>query len=80
MIVDYFEYVKSNGDVHFFCFRPFFARFFQKINLAFWCYLINLPAVYSQRPTSSPAHLFAIRGRRERGPGTLHTRDQNLPK
>ena len=30
--------------------------------------------------TSSPAHLFAIRGRRKRGPGTLQTRDQNLPK
>ena len=28
---------------------------------------------------SSPAHLFAIRGRRKRGPGTLQTRDQNLP-
>ena len=25
--------------------------------------------------TSSPAHLFAIRGRRKRGPGTLQTRD-----
>ena len=31
-------------------------------------------------PTSSPAHLFAIRGKRKRGPGTLQTRDQNLPK
>ena len=30
--------------------------------------------------TSSPAHLFSIRGRRKRGPGTLQTRDQNLPK
>ena len=30
--------------------------------------------------TSSPAHLFAISGRRKRGPGTLKTRDQNLPK
>ena len=29
---------------------------------------------------SSPVHLFAIRGRRKRGPGTLQTRDQNLPK
>ena len=27
------------------------------------------------RPTSSPAHLFAIRERRKRGPGTLQTRD-----
>ena len=32
------------------------------------------------RTTSSPAHLFAIRGRPKRGPGTLQTRDQNLPK
>ena len=30
--------------------------------------------------TSSPAHLFAIRERRKRGPGTLQTRDQNFPK
>ena len=30
--------------------------------------------------TSSSAHLFAIRGRQKRGPGTLQTRDQNLPK
>ena len=29
--------------------------------------------------TSSPAHIFAIRGRRKIGPGTLQTRDQNLP-
>ena len=28
---------------------------------------------------SSPAHLFAIRGKRKRGPGALQTRDQNLP-
>ena len=28
-----------------------------------------------QITTSSPAHLFAIRGRRKRGPGTLQTRD-----
>ena len=33
-----------------------------------------------KKSTSSPAHLFAIRGRRKRGPGTLQTRDQNLPK
>ena len=31
-------------------------------------------------PTLSPAHLFPIRGKRKRGPGTLQTRDQNLPK
>ena len=30
--------------------------------------------------TSSPANLFAIRGKRKRGPGTLQTRDQYLPK
>ena len=30
--------------------------------------------------SSSPAHLFAIRGRRKRGLGTLQTPDQNLPK
>ena len=30
--------------------------------------------------SSSPAHLFAIRGKRKRGPGTLQTRDQNLPE
>ena len=28
-----------------------------------------------QPATSFPAHLFAIRGRRKRGPGTLQTRD-----
>ena len=30
--------------------------------------------------SSSPEHLLAIRGRQKRGPGTLQTRDQNLPK
>ena len=30
--------------------------------------------------TSTPVHLFAIRGRRKRGLGTLQTRDQNLPE
>ena len=30
--------------------------------------------------TSSPVHLFSIRGKRKRGPGTLQARDQNLPK
>ena len=29
----------------------------------------------NSRTTSSPAHLFAIRGRQKRGPGTLQTRD-----
>ena len=28
--LDFLEYVKPNGDVHFFCFRPFFKCFFQK--------------------------------------------------
>ena len=28
--------------------------------------------------TTSPAHLFAIRGRQERSPGTLQTHDQSL--
>ena len=31
-------------------------------------------------PTSSPVHLFPIRGKRKREPGTLQIRDQNLPK
>ena len=35
-----------------------------EINLVFW-----------KTSTSSPAHLFAIRGRRKRVPGTLQTRD-----
>ena len=35
MIVDYFDYVKFDGDVHIFCFKPFFARFVRKIYLAF---------------------------------------------
>ena len=34
-----------------FCFGPFF--FVQKIHLAFWYYLINLAAVYSQRLQAS---------------------------
>ena len=35
----------------FFCFWP--SSLVQKINFAFWCYLINLPAVYSQRLEAS---------------------------
>ena len=31
------------------------------------------------RPTSSPAHPFALRGRRKRGPGTLQARFQICP-
>ena len=53
MIVDYFDYVKFDGDVHIFCFKPFFARFVRKIYLAFWYYLISFPAVYSQRLEAS---------------------------
>ena len=30
--------------------------------------------------TSFPAHLFAIKGRQKRGPGTGQTGDQNIPK
>ena len=44
MIVDYFDYVKFDGDVHSFCFKPFFASFARKIYLAFWYYLISFPA------------------------------------
>ena len=42
--------------------------------------LCNSNAQNSLQSTSSPAHLFAKRGRRKRGPGTLHTREQNLPR
>ena len=51
--LDYFEYVKFDGDVPFFCVRPFLANFVQNIHLAFWCYLVNLPAVYSKRLKAS---------------------------
>ena len=33
--------------------KNLFASFVQKINFAFWCFLINLSAVYSQRPEAS---------------------------
>ena len=36
--------------------------------------------LYVQSSTSSPAHLFAIKGRQKRGLGTPQTQDQNLPK
>ena len=55
-------------------------------NLAFGStYRTNLKKLCSQQKdaiqtTSSPAHLFSIRRKRKRGPGTLQTRDQNLPK
>ena len=48
-----FVYVKFDGGVHFFCFRPYFVSFTQKIHLAFWCYVINLLAVYSQSHKTS---------------------------
>ena len=35
---------------------------------------------YYSLAASSPAHLFATRGKRKTGPGTLQTRDQNLLK
>ena len=35
------------GSVHLFCFRPF-SSFVEKIYLAFYCYLITLPAAYLQ--------------------------------
>ena len=30
--------------------------------------------------TSSPAHLFAMKGRQKRGPGTRQAGDQNIPR
>ena len=54
-----FEYVKVNDDVHLFCFRPFFASFVEKILLAFWRYLINLPAVYSRRREANDFSYFS---------------------
>ena len=47
-------------------------------------YRTNLKKLCSQQKhaiqtTSSPAHLFSIRGKRKRGPGTLQTRDQICP-
>ena len=43
-------------------------------------YLILDNAITSKCQPRSQSHLFAIRGRRKRGPGALQTRDQNLPK
>ena len=56
--LDYFEYVKFDGDVHLF-WAFSFARFVQKISLGFWYYLINLPAVYLQRPETSRFSCFS---------------------
>ena len=50
--LDYFEYVKFDGDIHLF-WAFSLARFVQKISLGFWYYLINLPALYLQRPEAS---------------------------
>ena len=46
LVPELFRIYKIRWWCSFFCFRPFFANFVQKIHLAFWCYLINLPAVY----------------------------------
>ena len=35
LVPRHFEYVKFDGDIHFFCFRPFFPNFVQKIHSAF---------------------------------------------
>ena len=56
--LDYFEYVKFDGDIHLFCFRPFSASFAEKIRLAFWCYLINISAIDSQRREASDFSCF----------------------
>ena len=46
-----------------FCFRPFFASFVQRIHLSFRCYLIHLPAVYSQRLETSGYSCFLLKPR-----------------
>ena len=46
---------------HFSCFRPFFASLFENIHLAFWCHLINLQAVYSQRLEASGFSCFHLK-------------------
>ena len=51
--LDYFKYIKFDGDLHLICFRPFFASFVKRIQLKLWCCLINLLAVYSQRREAS---------------------------
>ena len=45
-----------------------------------WLHNVYKEPYHSPSTTSSSAHLFAIRGRRKRGPGTLQTRDQNLSR
>ena len=51
--MDYFEYVKADGDVHIFCFYSFSGSFIKKFHLACWCYVIILTAVYSRRREAS---------------------------
>ena len=51
--MDYFEYVKADGDVHMFCFYSFSGSFIKKFHLACWCYVIILTAVYSRRREAS---------------------------
>ena len=40
---------------------PFFCKFYSKNLLAFWCYLINLPAVYWQRLEASDSSCFTYK-------------------
>ena len=59
--LDYIEYVKFDGNVHLFCFKPFSASFVEKICLEFCSYLINIPAVYSQRREASGFSYFNLK-------------------
>ena len=43
---------------------PFVASFLQKINLGFCSYLINLPAIYSQKLVASFFFLFRLKAKR----------------
>ena len=47
LYLDLVEPAEFNSAAHFFLF--WLASFVQKIHLAFWCYLIDLSAIYSQR-------------------------------
>ena len=53
LYLDYFKYVKFDGNVHSFSSRPILAGFVQKIHLAFWCGLINVPVAQLQRLEAS---------------------------
>ena len=46
MVIELFEYVKFDGDVHFFCFRPFFASFIEEI-----CWHFDVTGLTSQQFT-----------------------------